>query len=59
MPYREDANRNRREAERCRKLAAEATDHGIRAQLLGIATTYEHIAEQIERLKLAEPTADR
>lgn len=55
MPYREDAERNRREAERCRKLASQMTDAVVRAEILDVAKTYDMLADQIERLKLAKP----
>jgi hypothetical protein len=55
MPYREDAARNRREAERCRRLADEMTDPASGARLREIADTYEKLADQIERLKLVRP----
>jgi hypothetical protein len=55
MPYREDAERNRREAERCRALADQMADPVLRAQVRDVAKTYDMLAEQIERLKLVGP----
>jgi hypothetical protein len=58
MPYRQDAERNRREAERCRALAALMSDPAVRARLLDIASTYDTLAEQIVALKLSPPKQD-
>jgi hypothetical protein len=56
MPYQEDVDRNRREAERCRALADQMTDPVLRAQVRDVAKTYDMLAEQIERLRLVRPT---
>ena len=43
-----EAERFRREAERCRRLAAETKDPTIREQWLAMATEYERLASRYE-----------
>jgi hypothetical protein len=49
------SERCRLEAKKCRELASETKDDKQRADLIGIARTYDMLAGQIERLKPVRP----